>query len=88
MIDPNPHYIAELQSDLRAVKEGWYAINKHGVLLLGPFSNRESCLTRISQAVNWAEFKGQPIGPLKPAIACSRLPCPSRLWLAGTKEYH
>ena len=27
MTDSNPHYINELQSDLRGVKEGWYAID-------------------------------------------------------------
>jgi hypothetical protein len=79
MTDSNPHYINELQSDLRCVKEGWYAMDEHGSLFLGPFSNRETCLTRISQAVNWAEYKHEPIAALKPAIACSRLRCPSRL---------
>jgi hypothetical protein len=79
MTDSNPHYIDELQSDLRSVKEGWYAMDEHGALFLGPFSNRETCLTRISQAVNWAEYKHEPIAALKPVIACSRLRCPSRL---------
>jgi hypothetical protein len=50
MTDTNPHYINELQSDLRGVKEGWYAIDGRGNLLLGPFNNRENCLTRISQS--------------------------------------
>ena len=54
MIDPIPHYINERQSDLRGVKEGWYAIDEHGILLSGPFSNQESCLTRISQSVKWS----------------------------------
>ena len=70
MTDSNPHYINELQSDLRCVKEGWYVIDERGTLLLGPFSNRETCLTRISQAVNWAEYKHQPIAPMKLVIAC------------------
>src|SRR4029078_5477744 len=43
------HYINELHSDVRGVKEGWYAIDERGNLLLGPFSNRENCLTGISQ---------------------------------------
>jgi hypothetical protein len=46
----DPHYINELQSDLRGVKEGWYAIDERGRLLSGPFSNQEICLTRISQS--------------------------------------
>ena len=60
MTNSNPHYINELQSDLRAVKEGWYAMDKRGTLLLGPFSDRETCLTRIGQEMNWAEYKGYP----------------------------
>jgi hypothetical protein len=68
MIDP--HYINELQSDLRAIKEGWDAIDKYGILCLGPFSDRETCLTKISQAVNFAEYKGQPISP---SVALSQL---------------
>jgi hypothetical protein len=38
MTESNPHCINELQSDLRGVKEGWYATDKRGNLLLGPFS--------------------------------------------------
>jgi hypothetical protein len=44
------HYINELHSDLRGVKEGWYAIDERGRLLSGPFSNQEICLTGISQS--------------------------------------
>jgi len=46
----DPHYINELHSELRGVKQGWYAMDERGNLLLGPFSNREICLTRISQS--------------------------------------
>ncbi len=53
MIDAVPHYINERQSDLRGVKEGWYAIDDHGGLLFGPFSNQEKCLSRINQFVKW-----------------------------------
>ena len=51
-MNDNPTY-GELrkESDLRGVKEGWYAIDEHGSLLSGPFSNQEICLTRISQFV-------------------------------------
>ena len=63
MTDSNPHYINELQSDLRRVKEGWYTIDKRGNLLSGPFNNREICLTRISQAASWAAFKSQRTVP-------------------------
>ena len=57
----DPHYINELHSDLRGVKEGWYAIDERGNLLSGPFNNRELCLIRISQAANWAACKYQRI---------------------------
>ena len=40
----DPYYINELHSDLRGVKEGWYAIDERGRLLFGPFSNQEICL--------------------------------------------
>lgn len=53
MIDPIPHYINERESDLRGVKEGWYAFDEHGRLVSGPFSNQEGCLTRISETVKW-----------------------------------
>ena len=59
----DPHYINELHSVLRGVKEGWYAIDERGNLLSGPFNNRELCLARISQAANWAAFKDQRIAP-------------------------
>jgi hypothetical protein len=49
MADSKPHFINELQSDLRAVKEGWYAIDERGNLLSGPFSNRETGLMGISR---------------------------------------
>jgi hypothetical protein len=54
MTDSTPYYINELRSDLRGVKEGWYAIDEGGNLLLGPFFDRETCLTRITFA-NFAD---------------------------------
>jgi hypothetical protein len=66
MTDINPHYINERQSDLRGVKEGWYATDGRGNLLLGPFNNRENCLTRISQSANWAAHKRQRTAPQNP----------------------
>ena len=66
MTESNPHYINELQSDLRAVKEGWYATDEHGNLLLGPFSNRENCLARIGQSVKGAApFESSPRAPTR-----------------------
>jgi hypothetical protein len=54
MTDSTPYYINELRSDLRGVKEGWYAIDEGGNLLFGPFSDRKTCLTRITFA-NFAD---------------------------------
>jgi hypothetical protein len=47
-------YMNELQSDLRGIKIGWYAINGSGGLSFGPFFNRETCLTRINQFNIWS----------------------------------
>ena len=61
----DPYYINELHSDLRGVKEGWYAIDETNAAISyrARFNNRELCLTRISQAVNWAAYKHQRIAP-------------------------
>jgi len=61
MAESNPHYINECQSDLRAVKEGWYAADEHGKLLFGPFGSRENCQRKISQLVEGAaSFEPSP----------------------------
>jgi len=65
MTDSVPEYVNERQSDLRGVKEGWYAMDACGHLLSGPFSNRENCLTRISRCASWsasfAARRGHPL---------------------------
>jgi hypothetical protein len=38
-----PHYVNEHQSDMRGIKDGWYAMEKDGNLVSGPFSSREDC---------------------------------------------
>ena len=43
------HYVNEHQSDIRAIKPGWYALERNGKLSSGPFSNQEKCLTGITQ---------------------------------------
>jgi len=40
MNHPAPHYINEHQSDMRGIKDGWYAMEKGGNLVSGPFSSR------------------------------------------------
>lgn len=50
-----PEYVNERQSGLRGIKNGWYAADSNGALAFGPFSNRETCLSRISQLFAWSE---------------------------------
>jgi hypothetical protein len=54
----NPYtaqYLNERQSDLRGIKDGWYAIDANGAVAFGPFSNRETCLTRIFHCLAWSK---------------------------------
>jgi hypothetical protein len=46
MAEPVPRHINEDQSDMRGVKEGWYATDKAGKLTSGPFSSLEECLRK------------------------------------------
>ena len=48
-------YMNERQSDLRGIKDGWYAVDADGVLAFGPFFNQETCLARISQFAVWSK---------------------------------
>ena len=50
MSDPIPYRINEAQSDLRSIKEGWYAMDEDGKLTLGPFSSRDDCLICLRTA--------------------------------------
>jgi len=50
-----PQYVNERQSDLRGVKDGWYAMDGDGALAFGPFFNRETCLSRIFQFAAWSK---------------------------------
>ena len=49
MDKPIPHHINERQSDIRGIKEGWYAMDKDGHVTSGPFSSREDCLKSVIQ---------------------------------------
>jgi hypothetical protein len=46
------HYINEDESDMRGIKDGWYAVEDDGNVSSGPFSSREECITRITQPRN------------------------------------
>jgi len=49
---PVPHYINEAQSDIRSIKDGWYAMDRVGHLASGPYPSREDCLTWIGRAAS------------------------------------
>jgi hypothetical protein len=49
---PNPHYINEHQSDIRAIKDGWYVMEEDGNLSSGPFSTRQDCINEINVPTN------------------------------------
>jgi hypothetical protein len=44
-----PYYVNEGQSDIRAIKPGWYGMESNGKLSSGPFPNQEKCLTEIAR---------------------------------------
>jgi hypothetical protein len=48
-----PYYVNENQSDIRAIKPGWYGLERNGKLSSGPFSNQGKCLTGIFRASRW-----------------------------------
>jgi hypothetical protein len=57
-------YVNEIQSNRRGIKDGWYAMNAEGVPAFGPFSNRETCLSRIFQLATWSkssELRQRPV---------------------------
>jgi len=47
-----PYYMSETNSDMRGIKQGWYAIEDDGELSSGPFSSLEKCVERIAQPKN------------------------------------
>ena len=53
-----PCYVDERQSDIRAIKPGWYGLERNGKLSSGPFSNKGICLTGIVQAKS--NFRASP----------------------------
>jgi hypothetical protein len=52
MNNPIPYYINEHQSDIRAIKDGWYAMDHEGHLSSGPFSSHDECLKKMSSCAN------------------------------------
>ena len=56
-----PYYVNEHQSDIRAIKSGWYGMENNGKLSSGPFSNQEKCLTGITQPRTRSNFRASPL---------------------------
>jgi hypothetical protein len=44
--------MSETKSDMRGIKQGWYAIEDDGTLHSGPFSSLEECVNRIAEPTN------------------------------------
>ena len=47
-----PHQVNERESEMRAIKEGWYAMDENGKLTLGPYFTREDCANKIGRSVS------------------------------------
>jgi hypothetical protein len=60
-----PRLINDVESDRRAVKKGWYAINGTGKLRSGPFANRPACAEYI-------RFKTAEIAGIQDKVTPSR----------------
>ena len=48
-----PYYVNEHQSDIRAIKPGWYGMENNGNLSSGPFLSQGKCLNEIFRASPW-----------------------------------
>ena len=68
-----PHYVNEDQSDLRAIKPGWYGMESNGKLSSGPFPNQERCLTGITQPRS--NFRASPWRHANPEARKATMDC-------------
>ena len=62
-----PYYVNEHQSDIRAIKPGWYGLERNGQLSSGPFLNQGECLTGITQPSSTSSSFRALARMLKPA---------------------
>jgi hypothetical protein len=91
-----PHYVNENQSDIRAIKTGWYGMENNGKLSSGPFPNQEKCLTGILSRGSVLEHRPGGTRPtilkLSPTMRATRkrpwttLLTRKLLWTLGTSE--
>jgi len=45
-------YINESKSDMRGIKDGWYAMDDDGNLVAGPFSSRDKCIDKNNHSTD------------------------------------
>ena len=83
-----PYYVNEHQSDIRAIKTGWYGMENNGKLSSGPYPNHGECLTGITQARSnfraspWlAQAIKCPVGGGEHVRPCTRLDEYGRVWM-------
>jgi len=63
-----PCYMSETKSDIRGIKQGWYAIEDDGTLYSGPFSSFEECAKRITHLYRHPTLRATPGGLPKTAL--------------------
>ena len=87
-----PHYVNEHQSDIRAIKPGWYGMESNGKLSSGPFPNQERCLTEVTQsrsnfpASPWRHATHNPEVAAAKKAAMDYSPTRKLLWTLGTRR--
>ena len=75
-----PYYVNEHQSDVRAIKPGWYGLERNGKLSSGPFLNQGKCLTGISRdgASPWWQPLQKDLPPSGSRVALAADPANGR----------
>ena len=59
-----PHYVNEHQSDIRAIKTGWYGMENNGKLRPGRFQTRRNASPESLSREREAIFEHRPGGTL------------------------
>ena len=67
-----PYYVNEHQSDIRAIKPGWYGMERNGKLSCGPFLKQEKCLTGITQPRSNSRASAGGTRPHNPEVAANK----------------
>ena len=70
------YYISENKSDVRGIKQGWYAMEDDGNLSSGPFPSFEECVASVSQPTNGTMASKLQRGPNRTLL----------YWSTGTRR--